>query len=57
MKAIVSRLKEGSTWASIGGAFATNAFLLGPEYEKLLGVCALMCFVIGGFLRDPGHVD
>lgn len=57
MKLIVSRLQEGSTWAGLGGVFATNAMLLGSDYEKMLGACALICFAIGALLRDPGHVD
>lgn len=57
LKVVISRMQECSTWNAIGGAFATNALLLGPEYEKMLGACALVSFLVAAALREHGHDD
>lgn len=55
MKAIVHRLQEASTWGGISALFLANALVMGPEYQSLLGACAMVSGVVAIILKDPGH--
>lgn len=56
---ILKRLREPSTWISIGGLFYALGFTgVAPEQWGVIGnAIGTICLVAGALIKDPGSED